>query len=86
MNLDCDYTDGMDLIKFSTLHQNGRGSRDLFPEGGKDTRRATTLLALYAGNKGTAMLCRERGDVPTALYYERICDGIYQKLPNFARW
>lgn len=49
----------------------------------------TTLcgsLAAYASNKATAMRCRENGNIETALSYERIADGIYQRLPADLQW
>jgi hypothetical protein len=32
------------------------------------------------------MYCRERGDITGAKVYELICDGIYERLPEHARW
>lgn len=43
-------------------------------------------IAAYADNKAVAMECRLRGDIPAALVYEKICDDIYARLPEFARW
>ena len=83
-NLDGEFAD--DLMAFWSKHQGGRKSRDLFPGGGKGTRTATAMLANYASNKATAMLCRERGDIRSALMYEEIADRIYDRLPAFARW
>jgi hypothetical protein len=34
----------------------------------------------------TAMRCRARGEVHTAIHYESICQQIYDRLPTFARW
>lgn len=85
MNLD----DGMtanELWTFWHRHQRGAKSRELFPEGGRGTRKAAASLAAYACNKATAMRCREYGDVQAALVYELICDGIYKRLPQWARW
>jgi len=48
--------------------------------------RATKDLHHYAWNKITAMQCRLRGEVTTAVHYEAICDRIYDGLPAFARW
>lgn len=81
--------DGMphdDLTQFWMRHQAGRKARELFPEGGKGTVRATWDLANYASNLHAVQSCRLRGDIPTALYYEDICQRIYDKLPDFARW
>lgn len=55
-----------------------------------DKRKGYTLLAgnlgAYAINKATAMACRVRGDIPAALIYEKICDHIYDDLPDDCRW
>ena len=75
-----------DLMKFSARHQNGYNARDLFPELGRGTQRATWDLANYAGNKATAMRCRLYGDIQAATMYEGIADRIYEELPPFARW
>jgi hypothetical protein len=83
-NLDCQSSD--DLMAFWLRHQRGRKVRELFPAGGKGTRRATADLANYASNKATAQDCRLRGDIKAALIYEGICDRIYDRLPEFARW
>ena len=83
-NLDAETPDA--LMSFWNKHQRGRASRELFPAGGKQTRRATADLASYASNKATAMQCRLRGDIPGALMYESIADRIYNRLPEFAQW
>jgi hypothetical protein len=74
------------LMAFWAMHQQGRQYRKVFPEGGKGTKRAVADLANYASNKATAIGCRLRGDIGSAIMYENICDGIYRKLPDFARW
>lgn len=60
----------------------------LFGEHAKDkgAAKATKAYANYAANKATAMECRLRGDIQGALMYERICDNIYNALPDFAKW
>jgi hypothetical protein len=73
-------------MAFWQHHQNGRRYRDLFPQGGKDTKRATGDLANYASNLHTAQQCRSRGDIASALAYEEICESIYAALPGFAKW
>jgi len=86
VNLD-DMPGGADaLMSFWGRHQGGRASRELFPDGGAGTRRATAELANYASNKATAMRCRLAGDIGAALTYEGICERIYAALPAFARW
>lgn len=83
-NLDCE--SHADLMAFWAKHQNGRNARELFPNGGKGSRLATANLANYASNKATAMHCRINGDINSALMYESICDRIYAKLPESAKW
>ncbi len=83
-NLDGMWSD--DLMQFWLKHQAGRRYRELFPQGGRNTKRAAADLANYASNKATAMGCRGRGDINNALQYENICDRIYSNLPAFARW
>ncbi len=83
-NLDC--MNDSELMPFWMNHQRGRKARDLFPQGGKGTRRAAADLANYASNLATARACRRRGDIGAAVMYENICDTIYRGLPAFARW
>ena len=61
-------------------------AREMFPERPKGYVAATHALMRYAYNKGTAMRCRLRGDIVAAGIYERICQDIYERLPEFARW
>ena len=75
-----------EAFAFWAKHQRGRNARELFPAGGKGTRRATSDLASYAANIGTAKQCRARGDIEIAQQYERIAQRIYDRLPEFARW
>jgi hypothetical protein len=55
-----------------------------------DTRKGyiglAAKLANYASNKATAMMCRNRGDVGTAVLYESFADQIYDDLPADLRW
>lgn len=66
-------------------HPNRRAAA-LFPERPVGYVRALKDLRNYAANTAAARSCRERGDIDSALLYERIADGIYNKLPAFARW
>ena len=75
-----------ELMAFWMRHQGGRQARSLFRDGGVGTRKATGALANYASNKATAMSCRLRGDINSALMYEGIADRIYDHLPEWARW
>lgn len=81
-NLDCE--SHRNLMDFWMRHQKGREYKTLFPEGGKGTRRATADLASYASNKAAAITCRLKGDIQTALMYEKFCDNIFENLPKFA--
>ncbi len=49
---------------------------------------AATLkeLVSYAHNKAAAMRFRIKGDLMTAANLEKICDRIYDELPEWARW
>lgn len=61
-------------------------ARVLFPSQPTGYVRATRDLACYASNKATAMQCRLRGTIQSALQYEGICESIYNRLPEYARW
>lgn len=63
-----------------------RFAREMFPAKPVGYVRATRDLGCYVSNKATAMRCREVGQIETALQYERICDSIYDRLPEYARW
>lgn len=47
---------------------------------------AMALLSAYATNKAHAMAFRQDGDIPRAREHEAVCDGIYKRLPEWARW
>lgn len=85
INLD-GFSDSGDLMAFWAKYQRGQHARDIFPAGGKGTRRAVADLANYASNLATARNCRARGEIGNAEMYERICQKIYAGLPGFARW
>jgi hypothetical protein len=61
-------------------------ARRLFPHERRGATTAVKRLNAYAWNLITARACRLRGDVATALQYERICERIYSELPDWARW
>jgi len=88
INLDA-FVDAAELWEF---HNAARGlrpltlARTLFPSKQSGYVQATNQLKHYAANKATAMDCRKRGDVSTALHYEKIAERIYSELPTFARW
>lgn len=58
----------------------------MFPDRPNGYVAARENIAHYAANKATAMRCRARGEITTAMIYERICQHIYDKLPDYARW
>ncbi len=60
--------------------------RLIFPSTPKGYATATKNLANYAANKATAMRCRLAGKIEAAICYELICEGIYDRLPKFAKW
>ena len=48
--------------------------------------RAIRDVGHYCANKATAVSCRTKGKIQTALTYEAICDRIYDSLPESCRW
>lgn len=79
---------GEDLMDFWACVRFGpvRMARLLFPERPKGYVTATERLAAYASNKSPAMSCRARGELQGAECYESICEGLYERLPEWARW
>ncbi|MHC4299607.1 MAG: hypothetical protein ACYS7Y_20195 [Planctomycetota bacterium] len=63
-----------------------RAARRLFPEMPSGVLQVVRDLKNYAWNKVTAMACRSRGEIDTAIMYEGICERIYEDLPEYARW
>lgn len=61
-------------------------ARKLFPARPRRYVTATKDLKLYAENKAAAMVCRAGGNITSAQIYETICERIYNRLPDFARW
>ena len=61
-------------------------ARELFTARPRGYVAATRLLITYAEYKSVAMGLREDGDIPKALEMEAACEGVYQRLPAFARW
>jgi hypothetical protein len=68
------------------LHDLGHGARPNIFGSGKHTIRATIELRCYGWNKLAAMKLRANGDIDSALRYECICDEIYNRLPEWAKW
>jgi hypothetical protein len=79
-----------DLMSFwLKYHRPGRKAVvELFPDRKPrdGSYQAVVDLACYASNKATAMSCRLRGDINSAMMYEGIADRIYDGLPEIARW
>jgi len=84
MNLDAMTPD--ELWEFYQKHRCGGKYKDLFPKGGKGTKIATAKLASYAINKYFVITRRLSGNIEGAICYERCADGIYESLPDFAKW
>jgi len=61
-------------------------ARKLFPDAPKGYVRTAKDLGNYASNKATAMQLRLAGQINSALTYEKICDRIYDELPEYAKW
>lgn len=86
-NLDCLTTDPQTLMGVWADSRKGWAlARYLFPSRPAHYVRTTYDLGHYAANKATAMGCRLRGDVRAAEVYESICEAIYKRLPDYARW
>lgn len=85
-NLDCMDKDELTNL-WSEIHYHPIiEARKLFPDKFKGYVSVTQNLGCYAINKATAISCRLRGDIPSALKYETVCDNIYKELPAVARW
>ncbi len=84
--------DGMDKSELSVFVAATRGIRPahaaqrLFPAMPASVLGVVRLLCGYARNKITAMACRERGEIRTAIRHEDLCERIYNDLPEYARW
>lgn len=63
-----------------------RIARQWFADKPKGYVLAAKNIGHYASSKATAMMCRDRGDIQAAMMYEAICDRIYDRLPEYARW
>jgi hypothetical protein len=86
-NLDCATPD--ELMAFWSRTNSVRPisfARQLFPERPKGYVGVTRDLGCYASNKATAIELRLDGKIQDALMYEGICDRIYDRLPEYARW
>lgn len=61
-------------------------ARQIFPDRPKNYVNTAGDLKHYACNKAVAMKLRLEGAIDRALAYEQICDAIYDRLPEWARW
>lgn len=78
-----------DLMAFWMKYQNISRRKDCAELIGDRRKGYTTIakdLGAYAVNKATAIGCRLRGDIQAAQIYERICDSIYDGIPEDCRW
>ena len=77
LNLDCPN----DLADFIACHGTNRGQSlaNALRFQGKGAVLAANALINYAWNKKTAISCREKREIQTALKYEEICDKIYSQ-------
>ena len=85
MNFDCMEID--ELTNWAKDHQNPTIKQcvAIFPQR-KNVIPIVRLLSQYASNKAEAMTHRSSGNINDALMYERMCDTLYNRLPEFARW
>jgi hypothetical protein len=51
-----------------------------------EAARVLRALSVYAEHKASAMRLRMSGDVRTATDTEAVCDYLYHRLPEWARW
>jgi hypothetical protein len=86
INLDCMTADALTSFWQQYRKPSRKMAADLFGGTPEGYIRAAKDVANYASNKATAMQCRMRGDMQAAGIYERICERIYEDLPEFARW
>lgn len=86
INMDAIPQDDLMMIWHGIYCHPVRMARILFPDRPKGYVRATCDMGHYASNKATAMGCRLRGEINSALTYEGICESIYSRLPEYARW
>jgi hypothetical protein len=98
MNNKLDFTllnENLDGLDEQTLLELGRAplgvrpikeARLVFPARPKGYVEAFKLLRCYAMNKAVAMEQRRLGKIQTAQQYESICEGIYDRLPDYAVW
>lgn len=79
MNLDA--ASDIELLKFSFVHANGAGHKDLGV-----TKETGNVLARYAAARWLARTYRREGDVQVAARLEALGDALYMRIPHEARW
>lgn len=52
----------------------------------RDVANTLYVLSTYANRKADAMECRAKGHIAQAIDHERVCERLYSKLPQWARW
>jgi hypothetical protein len=83
-NLDDENEVAAFVATYGTL--NGRALANRLGFSGTRAVRRANDLSCYAWNKSTAISCRKRGEIQTALSYEAICDRIYKGMNQSDRW
>jgi len=87
MNLDCMEIDELwALWKRTNSVRPVEAAREFFPERPQGYVGAAKMLGNYAANKATAMRLRLGGKIAQAMVFEGICDSIYCRLPDYAKW
>lgn len=87
MNLDCMEIDELwALWKRTNSVRPVEAAREIFSERPKGYVKAAKMLGNYAANKATAMKLRSGGKIAQAMVFEGICDSIYCRLPDYAKW
>lgn len=75
------------MVIYDTIRNNPvKVARQQFPKRPRGFVTVTKDLGHYACNRAVAINCRLKGEIQTAQIYETICDQIYDRLPQWARW
>lgn len=51
-----------------------------------ELQKGLSALERYVRSRHAAIKARLEGDIQHALYCERVCEGFYKHLPDWARW
>lgn len=68
------------------LNNHPRLYADKYFHGQINPVKTVKWLMAYTWNKSTAMRLRTEGKIDIAIKYEKICEKIYNKLPDYAKW